>query len=31
MDERVAVDLAGGGEQEAGALELGQTERVVVP
>ena len=29
MDERVAVDLAGGGEQEARALELGQPERVV--
>jgi hypothetical protein len=27
--ERVAIDLAGGGDQEASALGLGQAERVV--
>ena len=31
MDLRVAVDLARRGEQEAGALELRETERVVRP
>ena len=29
MDERIAVDLGGGGEQEARLLGLGQAERVV--
>src|SRR3954469_22645496 len=31
MHLRVAVDLGGGGEQEAGTMELGQAERVMGP